>query len=252
MKEIIKEKLRNIEEQHQVKILYACESGSRAWGFASVDSDFDVRFIYTRSPDDYLSIREHHDVIELPVNEVLDVNGWDIKKALRLFLKSNAPLYEWLQSPVIYQQHSDFANELRSLMKSYFSQRAGCHHYLSMARNTFEQELQGGQVKLKKYFYALRPALAGLWIITKKTVPPMEFHELRTIVEDAGWQQAIDGLLQQKQSADEKALIYPVPVLQQWIEETLVYCKQQADAIPPTNHEIGELDRLFKKYIQRS
>src|ERR1044072_9601128 len=102
MQEIIQQQIRNIEKEHHVRILYACESGSRAWGFASPDSDYDVRFIYTRRADDYLSISERRDVIELPVNEVLDIGGWDIRKALQLFLKSNAPLYEWLQSPVVY------------------------------------------------------------------------------------------------------------------------------------------------------
>jgi len=250
MQEIILEKLRNIEEEHGVKILYACESGSRAWGFASVDSDYDVRFIYVRPAADYLSIRDHKDIIELPVNEVLDVNGWDLKKALRLFLKSNAPLYEWLQSPVIYRQQTEFTFEMRHLMHGYFSKRAGCHHYLSMATNTFEYDLQGSEVKLKKYFYALRPALAGLWIIKEnKTPPPMEFGQLRTIVEDAAWHGAVDELLKQKEVSDERAMISPVPVLQQWIEQTLKYCKEQADAIKPVTHDTVELDALFRKFI---
>jgi uncharacterized protein len=250
MQEIIQKMLRNIQEEHSVKILYACESGSRAWGFASVDSDYDVRFIYARPKTDYLSIREHKDVIELPVNEVLDVNGWDLKKALRLFLKSNAPLYEWLQSPIIYRQQPDFTAELQKLMPGYFSKRAGCHHYLSMAANTFDHDLQGSEVKLKKYFYALRPALACLWIIkTGKTPPPMEFSRLRTIVEDVTWHRAVDELLKQKELSDEKSMISPVPVLQQWIGETLKYCKEQADAIPPVTHNTVELDVLFRKYI---
>jgi predicted nucleotidyltransferase len=94
MLEIIRENLRELEDQHQIRILYACESGSRAWGFPSPDSDFDVRFIYARTTNDYLNIHEIKDVIDLPVNEVLDIGGWDIKKALKLFLKSNGPLYE--------------------------------------------------------------------------------------------------------------------------------------------------------------
>jgi len=104
-----------------------------------------VRFIYSQSKEQYLSIRERRDVIELPVNEVLDVNGWDIRKALQLFLKSNGPLYEWLQSPIIYKEGTNFSRELRKLMPEYFSLRAGCHHYLSMTRNTFEYDLQGEQ-----------------------------------------------------------------------------------------------------------
>jgi hypothetical protein len=181
MTDLIQQKINNIEHNNQVRVLFACESGSRAWGFASPDSDYDVRFIYMQPRDNYLSIREQKDVIELPVTQELDVNGWDIRKALQLFLKSNGPLYEWLQSPIIYKEETGFANELRGLMHNYFSLRAGCHHYFSMARNTFESDLQGELVKLKKYFYALRPALACTWIIDRSSVPPMEFRVLRTI-----------------------------------------------------------------------
>jgi predicted nucleotidyltransferase len=186
MKGIIREKLEGIELGNSVKVLYACESGSRAWGFASPDSDYDVRFVYMQTRDQYLSIRERSDVIELPVNEVLDIGGWDCRKALQLFLKSNAVLYEWLQSPIVYKETTGFASELRGLMGKYFSMRAGGHHYLSMARNTLENDLQGDSVKLKKYFYALRPALACLWVVERAGVPPMEFGSLRTIVEDRG------------------------------------------------------------------
>ncbi len=96
MIEKIKEALKQVEIANDISILYACESESRAWGFASPDSDYDVRFIYVRSLNNYLSIRDRKDVIEVPVNEIVDISGWDIRKALQLFLKSNAPLYEWL------------------------------------------------------------------------------------------------------------------------------------------------------------
>src|ERR1700744_3548568 len=156
MTETILQTINTLEKENQVQILFACESGSRAWGFASTDSDYDVRFIYIQPRDHYFSIRERRDVIELPVDELLDVNGWDIRKALQLFLKSNCPLYEWLQSPIVYKETTGFAKELRDLMPAYFSHRAGGHHYLSMVRNTFENDLQSETVRIKKYFYALR------------------------------------------------------------------------------------------------
>jgi len=249
MEEIIQQQIANIENEYHVRVLYACESGSRAWGFASPDSDYDVRFIYVQPTRHYLSIRERKDVIELPVNDLLDINGWDIRKALRLYLKSNGPLYEWLQSPIVYSEKEDLAGELRNLMSSYFSNRAGCHHYLFMAKNTFENELQGKTVKLKKYFYALRPALACRWIIERQSVPPMEFSVLRMLETDSVWQKAVDELLVQKQSAEEKALVSPVPVLQHWIEGTLAYCKEKGDDIPALKQETEELDDLFRKYI---
>jgi predicted nucleotidyltransferase len=250
MRKAIIEKLKEVETVHGVEILYACESGSRAWGFASTDSDYDVRFIYKRRLEDYLSIRERREVIELPVNEVLDIGGWDIRKALQLFLKSNAPLYEWLQSPVIYEEKNGFAKELRQLMPSYFSFRAGCHHYLSMGRNTFENDLQGGQVRLKKYFYALRPLLAALWIIQKESVPPMQFGELRQLITNTDWQDAVDRLLEQKKMLDEKATISPVAMLQQWIGDNLATCADKANRFMPLSKEVTELDSLFGKYIK--
>lgn len=98
----IMNKLESIEQEHGIKILYAVESGSRGWGFASQDSDYDVRFLYIHPTDWYLSIEERKDHIEYPINDLLDINGWDIKKAFLLFKKSNPPLLEWLSSPIVY------------------------------------------------------------------------------------------------------------------------------------------------------
>ena len=249
MTETILQKLHELEKAQNIKILYACESGSRAWGFASPDSDFDVRFIYVRPVNDYLGIADIPDVIGLPVNEVLDIGGWDIRKSLKLFLKSNAPLYEWLQSPIVYKEPGMFAAELRQLMPAYFSLRSGANHYLSMAYNTLNDDLQADQVKLKRYFYALRPALACLWVIEKKTVPPMEFDKLRVLITDDIIQKAIDDLLKQKVRADEKALIVTLTELNKWIADTLAYCKQQIIALDAKKREPDELNELFRKYV---
>jgi len=250
MKEIILEKLLQLQQSENIKILYACESGSRAWGFASPDSDFDVRFIYARPLNDYLGITEPPDNVGLPVNEVLDIAGWDIKKALKLFLKSNSTLYEWLQSPIVYRQAQDFADELRKLMPDYYSLRPGANHYLSMAHNTQRDDLQGEQVKLKRYFYALRPALACKWIIERKTVPPMEFGKLRAIIDDGEIQNAIDVLLEQKKVADEKGLTLPVPLLDNWLSKTLEWAKEQIPLLPNEKRYTYELNELFRKHIR--
>lgn len=250
MKETILQKLFELEQSENIEILYACESGSRAWGFASPDSDYDVRFIYSRNTSHYLSISEMPDVVGLPVNEVLDIGGWDLKKALKLFLKSNAPLYEWLQSPIVYYQDNAFANEMLSLMPAYFSLRSGGNHYLSMANNTLRDDLQNDQVKLKRYFYALRPALACQWIIQKQTVPPMEFDKLRVLISDSEVQKSIDDLLVQKKHADEKAFITPVALLNEWLTRTLNYCREQMPQMPSEKKEADELNKVFRKYIQ--
>lgn len=251
MKDTILHKLKELELQQGIHILYACESGSRAWGFALPDSDYDVRFIYTRKIENYLSIANVRDVVELPVNEVLDISGWDIRKALQLFLKSNAPLFEWLQSPIIYKENEMYRIELRSLMKKYFSLRAGGNHYLSMAINTVEQELHGNKRKLKKYFYALRPMLACKWIIEKQEVPPMEFGILRTLITDLTVQAEIDKLLSLKVTSDEKALTEPIFDIDNWISENLLFCKAQVPQLYSERFTTEELDVIFRKYIQQ-
>lgn len=250
MKETILQKLSELEQQENIKILYACESGSRAWGFASPDSDFDVRFIYTRHIGDYLSIAEMPDVLGLPVNEVLDIGGWDLKKSLKLFLKSNAPLYEWLQSPIIYREDNGFASEMRGLMPSYFSMRSSGNHYLSMAFNTLRDDLQGEIVKLKRYFYALRPALACQWIVEKQTVPPMEFEALRVLISDTKVQNGIDALLEQKKLSGEKVVIAPVALLNEWLGDTLATCRERMPLMPSVKKDTDELNGLFRKYVQ--
>ncbi|TFF38912.1 nucleotidyltransferase domain-containing protein [Mucilaginibacter psychrotolerans] len=251
MRETIKQKLSELEQQQNIRILYACESGSRAWGFASPDSDFDVRFIYARQLTDYLNIADVKDVVELPVNEVLDIGGWDIRKALKLFLKSNSPLYEWLQSPIIYQLDDLFTAELKALMPDYYSLRSGANHYLSMAFNTLTNDLQCEQVKMKRYFYALRPALACRWIIERETVPPMEFAHLRVLITDSAIQSAIDELMERKLISDEKTMISPVSLLNEWLIDTLSTCKIKVPQLPSTNKDTDELNVIFRKHIVR-
>ncbi|WP_373544445.1 nucleotidyltransferase domain-containing protein [Chamaesiphon sp.] len=180
----IASELQQIASIEQIVILYACESGSRAWGFPSPDSDYDVRFIYLRPLEWYLSILDRPDTIDLPVNSLLDINGWDLRKALKLFKGSNSAIYEWIQSPLIYQAHSEIGNELLSLGHNYYSPRAGIHHYLNMTINCYREYLQLDFVKLKKYFYALRPILAAKWIVTHQTFPPMIFSELLNLIND--------------------------------------------------------------------
>lgn len=120
MKNIIEEKLNEIEKNEEVKILLAVESGSRAWGFPSPDSDYDVRFIYLRKLNEYLKLETIKDVIEWQLDDVLDINGWDIKKVLQLMFKSNPSIIEWLSSPIVYRETVE-ANALRVLSKEYLS-----------------------------------------------------------------------------------------------------------------------------------
>ena len=135
MLELIGKELREIEQRERVKILLAAESGSRAWGFASPDSDYDVRFFYVRPREEYLKLEKRRDVIELPLSDVLDINGWDLDKALRLLHSSNPTMFEWFASPIVYRD-SEFRQRMQGALKEYFSVGKSLHHYLSMAKGT--------------------------------------------------------------------------------------------------------------------
>ncbi|UYQ92626.1 nucleotidyltransferase domain-containing protein [Chitinophaga horti] len=249
MESLIQQRLFETGQLERVKILYACETGSRAWGFPSADSDYDVRFIYTRRISDYLSITDKNENIALPVTDRMDIGGWDFRKTLQLFLQSSAPLYEWLQSPIFYMGDRTFVEELRTLMPKYFSCRTGSQYYISTAHNVFEGELQAREVRLKKYFHALRPALAALWTVEKQTIPPMEFSALRDMVADTNWQRVVDELLLQRTKAGGKTMVNAVPLLHDWLKTTLAYCAAQSAQLPELQHTTAELDTLFRNYI---
>ena len=179
MTERIQAELRRLEEEQDLRVLYACESGSRAWGFASLDSDWDVRFLYVRPRDWYLTIREGRDVVEAMLPDDLDLAGWDLRKTLGLLLKSNPSLIEWLASPIVYTQDETFMAEFRALAADYMSTERSFRHYLHMAQGNWRAYLQGEDVPRKKYLYVLRPVFACRWIEAGLGVTPMEFDWLR-------------------------------------------------------------------------
>lgn len=216
------EELRRIEQMYDVRVLYACESGSRAWGFASRDSDYDVRFLYVHSRDWYLSIDDHRDVIEEPVSEDLDISGWELRKALRLLRKSNPPLLEWLKSPVVYAQDERFVREFRALAVGYYSSTRCFKHYLHMATGNARDYLKGEMVWLKKYLYVLRPMLACRWIERDMGEPPMLFDDLvEGVVAERGVREAIAHLLVLKKAGEECKRAPRVEVLGRFIDAEL-------------------------------
>jgi predicted nucleotidyltransferase len=246
----ISDRLQQLALEEQIVILYACESGSRAWGFPSPDSDYDVRFIYLRSIEWYLSIEDRRDTIDLPVDKVLDLNGWDLRKALKLFKGSNSVIYEWIQSPIVYTSSSNLTAELLALANSYYSPRAGIHHYLNMATNCYQESLQSEPVKLKKYFYAIRPSLAARWIVEHRTVPPMVLSQLLSIINDRPEILAeIDRLLTLKQTAIESTTIPISPILNDFIKTEIEYCDRAVKLIPKHYSESSDLDTLFRNYV---
>ncbi len=248
--EAIESQLQQLALQEQIVILYACESGSRAWGFPSPDSDYDVRFIYLRPLDWYLSIEDRRDTLDLPVDKVLDLNGWDLRKALKLFKGSNSVIYEWLQSPLIYRANNNLCSELLGLAHTYYAPRAGIHHYLSMATNCYRDELQSSTVKLKKYFYALRPILAAKWILEFQTFPPMVLSQLLPIIADRVEILAeIDRLLTLKQTATEAMMIPASNLLDAFIKAEIAECDRAVKLIPKHYTASTALNALFRKYV---
>ena len=206
MTEEIQAALSDIQSQEGVVILYACESGSRAWGFPSEDSDYDVRFIYLRPRDWYLSIdlEERRDVIERPIDDQLDVSGWDLRKALRLFHKSNPPLLEWLGSPIVYLEQSSTASKMRELAKTFYSATACMYHYRHMAEGNYRNYLKGYRVWIKKYFYVLRPILAINWLERDLGMVPTEFEKLvQGVLSDRQLITDIHDLIEQKRLGAE-------------------------------------------------
>lgn len=245
--------LNRIEREENVRIVYACESGSRAWGFPSKDSDYDVRFLYVRPVDWYLSIFEKRDVIERPISSMLDINGWDLKKALNLFRKSNPPLLEWLQSPIVYQEQYSVAGQIRSLTPVSFSPRSCLYHYLHMAKGNYREYLQGDQVKIKKYFYVLRPILACEWIEKYNELPPMRFQALveRLVPEGSELRTAVEELLARKIAGDELDYELRVDSINEFLEEKIAYFEKKAPDMPKSERAYDQqLEELFRSALQ--
>jgi predicted nucleotidyltransferase len=222
----IKNELAKLEKEKNIKILYAVESGSRAWGFASKDSDWDVRFIYVHDYDWYLSINDKKDNIETILPNDIDLSGWELKKSLLLFRKSNPPLLEWLRSPIVYKEEFSIATELRNAVKIYFNPKSCLYHYLHMARGNYEAYFKEDEVRLKKYFYVLRPILACIWIERTDGMAPMEFEILvNEEIKDPSIKTEINKLLERKMNGDELDKGPRIPLLDNFIEQKLDYFK---------------------------
>jgi predicted nucleotidyltransferase len=258
MMEIIQRKLCEIEQHYNVKILLAIESGSRAWGFDSKNSDYDVRFIYIHPVDWYLSIDypgigNKKDVIELPINEMLDISGWEITKALRLLRKGNPSIFEWLGSKIIYMEDPHFKNQLLQLQKNYFNPKAMLHHYVNIARKNDRKYLQGESVKLKSYLYALRSIFACKWIQQLNEIPPIQFQSLMKNME-LGEEliYEIVQLLEQKKSKDELIVVRPIPLLNLYIEEEIKEISSYIEALngKKESNSIDLLNTLFRNTLK--
>ena len=236
--------LERMERAEDVRVLLAVESGSRAWGFASPDSDFDVRFVYVRPVEHYLRLEPARDVLEWRVDEVLDVDGWDADKALRLLRGSNPSLFEWLASPIVYAEDPAFA-VVRELAAECFSPVASAHHYLSMGRNHLAA-LAGETVRLKKCLYTMRAILAARWVVAERAPAPMLLRDL----VDAELEESMKGLaaelLEAKAAGGERGERPRIAAFNAWAAGALAQVTGAlADLEPPASVPWERLDEVF-------
>lgn len=248
--DLILMKIKEIEEKEHIRVLHVIESGSRAWGFASPDSDYDVRFIYMRDKNSYLSLRDTKDFIDWELNEVLDINGWDLKKALQHFHKSNATLFEWSNSPVVYYTTEEWRELYEVAAAKYFACKSAMYHYYGTANKNYYEHLTEDMVKYKKYFYVLRPLLACKWIEEKKCPPPVLFDELSNAVLEADMREAVENLLAKKVKMSESDKAPKINKINQYIEKKLRYYKELLETMADDRNPDWEpLEQMFIKLI---
>ncbi len=248
MRDKISATLKALEKEKNIRILFAAESGSRAWGFASPDSDYDIRAIYLPCEDWYWTISESQkDTFEAMLPDNLDISAWELRKALRLFSKCNPAMNEWLGSPIVYSFDDRFYSEMKRLLPLYFNPIKATHHYLSLSQKAMDAR-EGDAISIKKLFYALRGLLAAYWVVHKQSMPPTEFQGLLTLdTIPSSILHEIEMLQECKSSAQEKFSIRISPSLNQYYEHVQKECHQKVQTITYQHTSIAALDALFKE-----
>lgn len=262
MRDAIERALATVAAETGVRVLHACESGSRAWGFASPNSDYDVRFLYVHDVAWYLRVFPDRDTIERMLPGDLDLSGWDLKKALGLFAKSNVALFEHLGSGIVYVDGAGLAARLRALVPEFFDPIAAGHHYLAIARTMRDSYLGGaelddghasdGRVDVKKLFYVLRPLAAFAWIEAHSSMPPTRFDDALAGIElgatERGW---IAALHAQKVARNEGDRVPLDPRIRDWIDGWIARARDAAKALPSRRGRGEVLDDVFREFVRR-
>ncbi len=251
MIERIQHILHRIEVREGVRIVYACESGSRAWGMASADSDYDVRFIYAHRPEWYLSLEQGRDVIEEAMDEQLDISGWDLRKTLRLFGQSNPPLLEWLRSPIVYRETPEIVHPMRELIPTVFSPERAYHHYWHIARGAHKRFRTGKSPTLKTFFYILRPVLAALWVDAYETPPPVTIQALAEAMLPPELHPELERLLKEKRAGGEKETVKDIGPLWDFAEAALHRFNTQDREFHRTWPPMDQLNILFRRFLDQ-
>lgn len=253
MLEKIDDQLDMIVREENVRILFACESGSRAWGFASHDSDYDVRFVYVRPQERYLALDDPRDVIELPIDGDLDINGWDLRKFLRQFRKSNPVVTEWLDSPIVYRETTSFTDRIRELVPPMFRPVTAWHHYMSMAQTSFRNSHKSDEISLKKYFYALRPVFAAMWIEEGFGPVPMRFAALMDRLDlSQELRDEIQKLLKAKATSGELGTGPKIEPISRFLQHEIEKRGKTAPNFDDSDRDTTPLDRLLAQSIREA
>lgn len=253
MRETVLAELAGIERDNNVRILFAIESGSRAWGFPSPDSDYDVRFIYVHEPDWYLSLEPGRDVIELPISGLLDINGWEIRKALNLLLKPNPVMLEWLSSPIRYLWSEAVCAEMIDLAKRTAHGPACYYLYHHLGEGQWRQHVGDKlEVNYKKYFYVLRPALAIRWVrLGRSGPPPMNLQELAAGIDlDDAVLIDIELLLELKRKAREVGTGPRMERIDTLIRDEFAMAAEVHPSPTERTDLRGEAEALFRRIVK--
>jgi len=251
MKTLIRRKIDELKKQMGIRVLCAIESGSRAWGFESPDSDYDVRLLYVYPKEKYTTVKPVIEDINLPVDEnLIDIAGWELVKAGRLVVnKSNASPFEWIQSSIVYEEKDGFRQAFSEVIEQYFDPARVIHHYLGLAKGTLHKHLQGDKVKIKKYFYALRPILCAWWVLEQNEMAPLQFSEVRKVLKSDSVNGALDALLKQKETAVEGYLIERNSILDEFITTSLEEIAERVRDLKSSPTEDGYMNKFFNEWI---
>jgi uncharacterized protein len=252
----IDERLNAVETSERVCVVWAIESGSRAWGFPSPDSDYDCRFLFVRKRVHYVSLFPPRDVIETPLTKVFDVNGWDLAKALRLLLKGNAVILEWLTSQNVYRGDKAFRDEFLVLAGEVADRDRIARHYLHLGRGQLSRFADpAGEIPLKKLFYILRPAIALRWLRqhSSASFPPMNLQQL---VQGAGLPDALvekisDLALLKSKTREMGTGSVPAELRAFWEAEFKTGESAFRDGGAPSNSHISQADAFFRRCLDR-
>lgn len=250
MQEKIIKEIDAIERSKGLRVLLACETGSRAWGFPSPDSDYDVRLLYVHDSSWYATLFEGKDSLEyMSADKVQDLAGWELRKALRLLWKSNAPLLERLQSPIVYRQNEESMDELRTLAHAFYSPVATYHHYSSMCRK-LREDLRGDTYSLKRLFYVLRTAACSRWVFEQSHMPPISFAQaLDGVPMSSSLRERVEELTLLKSEASEKYIHKGESELLAWVDEMMEYSERHVAGLTGAQGDVRRLDEFLHKTI---